>query len=622
MKVKVFIQIAFLTLFFVGCNNASQVNTVVITVSPTLSPSITFTPTRTFTDLPTQTYTSTFTPTPTPMLPSTKETITANNLSSLSLLATWGKGTVIDAKWLFDDQSLVVHTKAGVYVFDPIDWSQKKEWFGGKALAISHNREVIAVGFGEGRVLIWNAKTNQNIEIDQIYTKSVESEIPDALALSSDGTILAIAGADAHTGLWNTQSGEWLEDLPSSNSFYIVAFSPDEKRLIGTDQLRNTVIWDTERKKQLIVLTNAGYYSNFPFSPDGSQLVTVQDYDITIWNTKTGAIISRRLIGKNPKNFATFSEDGQYIVINDYEQIIRVSDGMHMPVDTIAHPQIKPLPDFTPLETTDFFPGNITGAGIAGKDTLVAWGIKNIKDATSILWWDIKNHKILPPDWSHCVDVHSGFDFGLLSISPDCSLEAIANGRLFYLYRTYDHSLNHNLFSHTQDIRTVTFASDGKYFASGAGILTGEVVLWRTNPTAGIWKFSPENGGVSSLAFSPDGTLMAVGSSANIYIYNILQQQLIKEIPGWSQALAFSPDNKILAVAFNYRWKNFIEVISLENLTSMSLQGDMFLSPLGDLIPAWYTDIYQIVTTSLAFTPDSSGLLVGLSDGTIQFWGL
>jgi WD40 repeat protein len=604
MKAKVVIIIVFLTLFFVGCNNAPQGKTVDTNSSPSLSPSIPLIPTRTLTALPTRTYTSTstFTPTPTPMLPSTKEPITANNLYSLRLLATWGKGTIIDAKWLFDDQSLVVHTKAGVYVFDPSDWSQKKEWFGGKALAISHNREVIAVGFGEGRVLIWNAKTNQNIEIDQIYKKSVESEIPDALALSSDGTILAIAGTDAHTGLWNTQSGEWLEDLPSSNSFYIVAFSPDEKRLIGTDTLRNTVIWDTERKKQLIVLTNAGYYSNFPFSPDASQLVTVQDYDITIWNTKTGAIISRRLIGKNPKFIAKFSEDGLYIVVNDYEQIIRVSDGMHMPLDTIAHPQIKPLPDFTPLETTDFFPGNITGTGIAGKDTLVAWGSKNIKDATSILWWDIKNHNILPPDWSHCVDVHSGFDFGILSISPDCSLEAVANGRLFYLYQTSDHTLLHNLFSHAQDISAVTFASNGKYFASGAGVQTGEVVLWRTNPTA--------------------GTLMAVGSSLNVYIYNILQQQLIKVIPGWAEAIAFSPDNKMLAVACNYHRKNFIEVISMENLTYKSLQGNMFLSPLGDFIPNPWTDIYQIVTTSLAFTPDSSGLLVGLSDGTVQFWGL
>jgi WD40 repeat protein len=293
-----------------------------------------------------------------------------------------------------------------------------------------------------------------------------------------------------------------------------------------------------------------------------------------------------------------------------------------MPLDTITHPPIKPIPDLSPLETTDFFPGNITGVGIAGKDSLVAWGINKIKDAASIRWWDIQNHKILPPDWSHCVDVHSGFDFGLLSISPDCSLEAVANGRLFYLYQTSDHTLLHNLFSHTQDISTVTFASDGKYFASGAGILTGEVVLWRTNPTAGIWKFSPENGGVFSLAFSPDGTLMAVGSSAHVYLYNILQQRLIKVIPGWVEALAFSPDNKLLAVACNYYWKNFIEVISMENLTYKPLQGNMFLSPLGDFIPNPWTDIYQIGTTSLSFTPNSSGLLAGLSDGTVQFWGL
>jgi hypothetical protein len=106
-------------------------------------------------------------------------------------------------------------------------------------------------------------------------------------------------------------------------------------------------------------------------------------------------------------------------------------------------------------------------------------------------------------------------------------------------------------------------------------------------------------------------------------VYEISSQQEVKSISGWAEALAFSPDNQLLAAGINSSGDTQIKLISWKDLSSTVLDGPWYLSPLTDLIsPRFYTQIAGVETTSLGFSPDGKGLLVGLSDGTIQYWGI
>jgi WD40 repeat protein len=274
------------------------------------------------------------------------------------------------------------------------------------------------------------------------------------------------------------------------------------------------------------------------------------------------------------------------------------------------------------LYSTDFFPGPITGAGIDAEGDLFAWGT-DAAENDAPLWWDVKGQVITTPDWSQCKQLNTSFNFGTRSVSPDCSLEIVAKSHLFYMYQTIDGALLHNLNAHTLPITSMTFSNDGKYFASGASVQgSGEAVLWRTEPTAGIWKFQYQGVDRASVAVSPDDSLLAV-SFMGIHIYDIKNRQELKILDSWGSLYAFSPDNQIVVVGYYIPWASFIGLHAWKTGEYQPLSGDWGLSPLTDLLSPRFENSIRGVRVSFAgFTPDGKGLLVGLSDGTVQFWGV
>ena len=54
-------------------------------------------------------------------------------------------------------------------------------------------------------------------------------------------------------------------------------------------------------------------------------------------------------------------------------------------------------------------------------------------------------------------------------------------------------------------------------------------------------------GGAHVIQFSPDGTLLAVGGSIGVWIYDAKTGKELTMFPGRCQSLAFSPDGRFLA---------------------------------------------------------------------------
>ena len=163
------------------------------------------------------------------------------------------------------------------------------------------------------------------------------------------------------------------------------------------------------------------------------------------------------------------------------------------------------------------------------------------------------------------------------------------------------------LFRYTRDtspeIHGAKFSRDGTILAvsSSAGIQ-----IWNTATRAAVGSLS---GGSSALAFSPDGTTLASGSTrtdqANIKLWNAANQSLIATLPGHTggptgvHSLAFSPG------------------------------GDTLASGSGDqTIKLWDVANRTLVATltghashvfSVAFSPDGT-LASGSRDGTVKLW--
>lgn len=140
-----------------------------------------------------------------------------------------------------------------------------------------------------------------------------------------------------------------------------------------------------------------------------------------------------------------------------------------------------------------------------------------------------------------------------------------------------------------------------------AGLMTGLILFpaFAEGNEVRIIQLSPSGlGRAHTLAYSPDGETLAVGSSLGIHLFDSSDLQLLKFIPTdtWVRALAFSPDGSLLASGSydkNIRIWRTRDGTLLKELTGHS---------------AW--------VRSLAFSPDGQWLATASDDNTVRLWSI
>ncbi|MFE4333402.1 hypothetical protein ACFRQM_29450 [Streptomyces sp. NPDC056831] len=163
--------------------------------------------------------------------------------------------------------------------------------------------------------------------------------------------------------------------------------------------------------------------------------------------------------------------------------------------------------------------------------------------------------------------------------------------------------------------RRVAFSPTGHTLATACDDDAGTIRLWdTTDPT------HPDRGGsvkaghrVNSLAFSPDGRILAAGSKVGVHLWKVADPghptPLGKPLMGPAQpvmSVAFSPDGHTLAAGSADR------AIHLWNVTRPGAIGPLGrpLTGPGDAV------------TDVVFSPDSRTLAAGNSDGKVDLWNL
>jgi WD40 repeat protein/serine/threonine protein kinase len=142
------------------------------------------------------------------------------------------------------------------------------------------------------------------------------------------------------------------------------------------------------------------------------------------------------------------------------------------------------------------------------------------------------------------------------------------------------------------------------------------IELWdlQSESLVARFTFSSPASEVVSLAFSPDGNLLAAGgSSGDVEVWDVKStQELIKwdAHASWLSALAFSPDNNTLATGGGD------QLIHLWSVQSFTLARTASNAPMRLATLRGHHD--QI--TAVAFSPDSRFLFSGSADTTAKLW--
>jgi len=301
------------------------------------------------------------------------------------------------------------------------------------------------------------------------------------------------------------------------------------------------------------------------------------------------------------KWYATVSLDTGYggrVVFSPDGALLALGDGSLVKVFEVeTGQQIQRLNNTAPVESLAFFPNG---------QWLVAGGGNTLK------FWDVQTGK--PPYASLAAAVNSvalNPDGTLLAVGEDeggvkLLLEVIKNERRFF-------TTIKNLTGHDNSVQEVTFSSDGTLLASASQdkslkvwqVKSGRLLQDLRGHEKGSWYYYGGTGEVYSVAFSPDGKLLASGSSdLTIKFWEVStgsELRTLKGHEGTVYSVAFHPSGKVLASASEDKTIKLWEVSTGKEL--QTLKG------------------HEDAVTAVTFSPDGQLLVSGSRDKTIRWWG-
>ncbi|MDE0637377.1 MAG: dockerin type I domain-containing protein, partial [Candidatus Poribacteria bacterium] len=166
------------------------------------------------------------------------------------------------------------------------------------------------------------------------------------------------------------------------------------------------------------------------------------------------------------------------------------------------------------------------------------------------------------------------------------------------------------IIGHTDYVQSVAFSPDGQMLASGSGGKwqgdDNTIRLWNVETGTELRKITRHTGSVYSVVFSPDGQMLTSGSSDDtIRLWDVETGAELRKITGHTDSVysvAFSPDGQMLASGSS---DDTIRLWNVETGTELrKITG--------------HTDSVY----SVAFSPDGQMLASGSSDDTIRLWNV
>jgi WD40 repeat protein len=440
-------------------------------------------------------------------------------------------------------------------------------------------------------IRLWDVETGKLL---QILPHSYKSEVYlFNLVFSPDSTILTSGGRQGR--LWDVKTGTLLHTLDEGGGNS--AFSTDGTMLATTG--KDVVhLWDVKSGKILRSLATTGV-EGLTFSSTDNALVSWGSYEpvLQVWNPKTGTSLGI-IEGYDDRVWSlAASSDGSIFMTNEKGNFIETQGktGNGIRVWDVRTGQITgtigpTIPAFRlALSANGRILASVEHEGVfnTGENPVRIWDV-----ATGMQIQKLGPYSLELPD---------------LALSPDGRLANVA-------WRVHDvqtGQTRYNLNPDLANIRNAAFSPDGKTLAytldSGVVKLveaeTGELRHLLSAPA----RYRYFN---SDLTFSPDSKVLAVGyegidgQHGLIYLWDTNTGAILQTITVDSfhvTSLAFSPDGALLASGL---------------LSSHTVP--LWDSSTGQLLYTIKTPVAGIIH----FTLEGRLLVLGMQDGTVQLWGI
>jgi WD40 repeat protein len=435
-----------------------------------------------------------------------------------------------------------------------------------RALAYSPDGKTLASASEDHAVKLWDTAAGKARATLPGHTDQIN-----ALAFSPRGSGLATAGYDSAIRLWDVAGhAEPLDVLRGhAEGITALAFNPSTGALASAGFDKTVKLWTPAARFGVLkrsIRPATGRAANAVFAPDGKTLATYAPGELVVrlWDTSTWT--ERGSIERNDAGVVDvrYSPNGERIAITNANRMVRI-------VDAATHEELGRLGQaptgrsrFTPLFA--FAPDGVS----------MAVAESSQEDSWSVSIWSIPRTKLdsatdvprpgKPETFKPRQILISAQPSSMqgMALSPDGTRMAIASIDLreakFWL-TLHDVADGRELVRQAVQgpglISPLVFSADGKFIAAVIVVRApGEERILQVWDAASLLKRgtpSLRGSGRATLAFSPDGATIAMGTSdgsAQFWDSGTFRPRgSIKAHDGLVTSISFAPDGKTFATA-------------------------------------------------------------------------
>jgi WD40 repeat protein len=304
----------------------------------------------------------------------------------------------------------------------------------------------------------------------EIFMKMKQGDIVHGLAFTPDGTVLASAGGNGDASviyLWDVMNNQPLGKLDGHGDIiWDVAFSPNGEMLASVSSDKTMKIWDWRNKTLLTTLTFPGEVSSVSFSPDG-QSVAAGGVD-------------------EPKNQIQYAAIWTYAV-GSWQPLVK-------------------FPEYMNATALAYSPGGGTLVGGGTSRNVQVWRAVDGAPMFTLSHAHQVSKAAVSPDGSTlatatCITV----------VNSECAEGGV------WLWNLPAGKLLQKIGGFPSVVENVAFTTDGSNLVAGSR--DGTLRFYPTTTYESLFQFQSP-GGISAMALSPDGGLLATGNAnGDIYVW-------------------------------------------------------------------------------------------------------
>lgn len=461
-------------------------------------------------------------------------------------------------------------------------------------LKLSPDNAWLAAGCGR-RVLVWELANSR-----EVLRLDTPSEVA-ALTFGSDRNLLVTAGSDQVVRWWDLATRRELQSVAQAGSIKALSYHAPTSSVLLAGVDKNVTVLTPPLQRTMQVAK--GPVQTIALTPDGGRLLTWnEEKGITLWNPATGQADRSFEPLPGPVAALAVARNGVLVaaVAEKAIHVFTLADGK----------QVGVIPVTAAIKRLTFSPNNQVLAACCGDQTVQTWNVA----------WN--PGQPAPAEFGQPAQrlVHESQVSGVVFAPDNTTLHTVALDGNLRTWRPAADNPTRTL-GHPNLVDAVAVHPDGSQLATGAH--DGIIRLFDVAKGQQIRDIkahvTPAAAPIYSLAWSPDGKqLLSSSLDRSLKLWDVATGNLVREFKGFKEkeaekghrdgvfCVAFSPDGKLIASGSSDRT---IKLWNVADATVVRELSNPKLKPEGPASAANQATAHPGWVYSLRFTPDGKQLV-------------